>query len=81
MPSRPTTLDECFQQGTDARQAGHKPADNPYDIDTDEHREWAAGWSATFDLDEDDDPASTRISSQTGEPGENEPEPPANKVR
>jgi ribosome modulation factor len=54
-------LERCFQQGVEAREGGRKPVDNPYDIETDEHREWAAGWSATLDLDEEDDPTSTRI--------------------
>jgi ribosome modulation factor len=62
MPRPPDSLEECFKQGVDARQEGRKPGDNPYRIDTDEHREWTAGWKATPDLDEDEDPASTRIS-------------------
>ena len=61
MSSLPDGLDHCFKQGTDARQDGRKLADNPYDIETDEHTEWAAGWRATFDLDEDEDAASMRI--------------------
>lgn len=51
---------DCFQQGADARAAGKALSDNPYGIRTDEHADWADGWRATFDLDEDDDPASTR---------------------
>lgn len=53
----------CFKQGVDARAAGRKRADNPYDLKTTEHREWAAGWAATCDLDEDDDPHSSRVTS------------------
>ena len=30
-------------------------------LGTDEHESWAAGWRATCDLDEDDDPQSNRI--------------------
>lgn len=51
----------CFRQGVDARAHGRRRADNPYDLKTIEHREWAAGWSATCDLDEDDDAQSTRV--------------------
>ena len=61
MASRPYTLDDCFTQGTQAREDGEALADNPYDIETEEHREWAAGWTATLDLDEDRDPDSMRI--------------------
>ncbi len=57
----PPNLEACFKQGTRARAKGHPLADNPYDMQTPEHSEWAAGWSATFDLDEDDDPDSTRV--------------------
>ena len=68
--SPPGRLERCFQQGVEAREGGRKRADNPYDIETDEHREWAAGWSATFDLDEDDDATSTRIGSGMGDDAE-----------
>ena len=53
----------CFKQGIDARAAGRGRAENPYDLTTIEHREWAAGWAATCDLDEDDDPHSSRVKS------------------
>jgi hypothetical protein len=49
-----------FQEGVDARAKGKTLADNPYCIRTDDHIEWAAGWRATLDLDEDIDPASDR---------------------
>ena len=49
-----------FGEGVDARASGKSLDDNPYCIRTDEHREWAAGWGATFDLDEENDPASSR---------------------
>lgn len=61
MASQPDMLEACFKQGTEARERGMKPNDNPYDIETEEHKEWAAGWHATLDLDEDDDPVSMRI--------------------
>lgn len=50
-----------FEEGADARARGKVLADNPYCIQTAEHAEWAAGWNALFDLDEDDDPASNRV--------------------
>jgi hypothetical protein len=58
--SRVASSTECFKQGVEARDHGRKLADNPYDLRTPEHKDWAAGWSATFDLDEDSDPASDR---------------------
>ena len=61
MPDVTTTATGAFQEGTEARAEGLKLADNPYDLQTEQHREWSAGWSATFDLDEDRDPASTRV--------------------
>jgi hypothetical protein len=51
---------QCFEDGVQARASGLKRADNPYDIETPEHAEWAAGWAARYDLDEDSDPASDR---------------------
>ena len=61
MPSIPTTAKDAFREGAEARAEGLKLADNPYDLQTEQHREWTAGWSATFDLDEDRDPESTRV--------------------
>lgn len=52
---------DCFQDGVDARAKGQALADNPHCIRTDDYAEWAAGWRATFDLDEDDDPTSLRM--------------------
>ena len=49
-----------FEEGVDARAAGRKLDDNPYCIRTEEHADWAAGWHATFDLDEENDPDSNR---------------------
>ena len=49
-----------FEEGAAARAAGTPSFDNPYCVGTEGRTEWAKGWSATFDLDEDDDPASTR---------------------
>ena len=60
MADRSTASERHFKEGMKARAAGKVLDDNPYGIRTDEHEEWAAGWSATFDLDEDDDPASDR---------------------
>ena len=57
----PSDLEACFKRGMAARAARRKLADNPYNVRTPQHREWAAGWAATFDLDEDDDPESTRV--------------------
>ena len=70
MAGRPTTLEDCFRQGTQAREDRRGLADNPYNIDTDEHREWSAGWNATLDLDEDDDPGSMRIDASKTDDGE-----------
>lgn len=57
---------DCFREGVDARAAGAALSDNPYGIRTEEHADWAAGWRATFDLDEDADPASTRNDAVDG---------------
>ena len=54
------TCSAQFEEGADARARGKVLADNPYCIQTTEHAEWAAGWRAVFDLDEEDDPASDR---------------------
>ena len=55
---------DFFREGSDARANGVALADNPYSVRTDEHAEWSAGWRATFDLDEEDDPASDRDHSK-----------------
>ena len=55
-----------FEEGVDARAKGRKLDDNPYCIRTDEHAEWAAGWHAMFDLDEEDDPNSNRDRGASG---------------
>ena len=51
---------DVFKQGVDARFAGKRLSDNPHCLSTDAHREWADGWGATLDLDEDDDLDSCR---------------------
>lgn len=51
---------DAFEQGVDARAQGRPQSANPYEPGTSERSEWAAGWNATFDLDEDDDPGSCR---------------------
>ena len=60
MPEHADKLSEFFQQGADARAADVNRGDNPYGLGTMENREWTAGWCATFDLDEEDDPQSNR---------------------
>ena len=57
----PADLEDCFKQGMQARSEGLRLSENPFGVRTPEHREWAAGWAATLDLDEDDDPESTRV--------------------
>ena len=57
----PADLEACFKQGMQARADGLRISENPHGVRTPEHREWAAGWSATLDLDEDDDAESTRV--------------------
>ena len=63
MVAHPKTLSDYFEEGVEARADGRSQLDNPYRIGTDEHREWAEGWHAVCDLDEEDDPASTRLDS------------------
>lgn len=58
--AKATERSDFFQEGVDARARGAALDDNPHCVRTDEHAEWAAGWGATFDLDEEDDPASDR---------------------
>jgi hypothetical protein len=60
-PTRRPALDACFEEGHEARAKGLLPTDNPYRHDSAEWREWRAGWEATLDLDEEDDPASNRL--------------------
>ena len=57
-------LTACFTAGADARAAGTPQTENPYPPACPEHTEWAAGWQATFDLDEEDDPLSNRLHRQ-----------------
>ena len=54
-------LVRSFQQGVEAREKGGRLADNPYCPGSAERAEWAKGWGATLDLDEEADPASDRI--------------------
>ena len=54
-------LHRFFNQGVDARAQGKRPGDNPYCPGTAERAEWAKGWSAILDLDEDRDPGSLRV--------------------
>ncbi len=51
---------DAFQDGVTARAAGKRLSDNPHCLSTTAHREWAEGWRATLDLDEDDDMESCR---------------------
>ncbi len=59
-----TTLTKAFAAGADARAAGFSLVDNPYPINSSLHEEWHAGWEAIFDLDEEDDPLSSRMREQ-----------------
>ena len=60
MPAGPS-LERCFEEGAEARAKGLDAADNPYGPETPEGKEWGAGFGATFDLDEEDDPLSNRL--------------------
>jgi hypothetical protein len=51
---------DAFQDGVTARSAGKRLADNPFCLSSGAHKEWAEGWRATLDLDEDDDMESCR---------------------
>ena len=57
---QPPQPSRCFEEGVDARAQGRLLSENPYCIQTDDFKEWQAGWHATLDLDEDDDPDSMR---------------------
>ena len=61
MPHREKTLSDRFQEGVDARQNGLTLDDNPYALGSDERAEWKEGFVAICDLDEEDDPASSRM--------------------
>lgn len=61
MMSPKARLEDVFNQGVDARAQGRQPGDNPYCAGTPERDEWTAGWEATPDLDEEDDPESSRL--------------------
>ncbi len=56
------TLQDCFQAGADAKAKGRPPSDNPHAVGSDERVEWDEGYRASCDLDEEDDPASDRLS-------------------
>jgi hypothetical protein len=64
MPRTDHPLTEAFVAGTDARADGRPLADNPHAMQSRLHEEWSAGWSATLDLDEEDDPLSSRMRKQ-----------------
>jgi hypothetical protein len=57
---------DVFKEGADARAAGKRLSDNPHCVASDAHREWAEGWRATLDLDEDDDLESCRDRADRG---------------
>ncbi len=61
-----TLREQCFAAGVEARAAGREEADNPYDPLSPQGHEWRAGWRATCDLDEEDDPASMRMHKEDG---------------
>ena len=61
MKAAERTRTKAFEEGADARARGQALADNPFCLNSEEHTEWAAGWRATFDLDEEDDPQSDRV--------------------
>lgn len=43
------TMDQCFAEGLEAREAGGHSGDNPYCAGSAERREWAAGFAATVE--------------------------------
>ena len=57
-------LTKVFAAGVEARALGRQRTDNPYSIHSELHDEWSAGWGATCDLDEEDDPLSCRVREQ-----------------
>ena len=63
MYPEPTDLVDIFNEGVAARAQGRPESTNPYGAGTSEREEWLEGWHATFDLDEEDDPNSSRIRS------------------
>lgn len=54
----------CFEAGASARAAGKPLSANPFPPRCDHHEEWSEGWKAIFDLDEDADPCSLRLSAE-----------------
>lgn len=63
MQSEPEDLTAIFMEGVEARAKGFPEGQNPYAAGSRQRKEWLEGWSATQDLDEDDDPCSCRIRS------------------
>ena len=61
MTPKAKSLETFFNEGVDARERGVALAENPYCPGTPERDEWSAGWWAKPDLDEEDDPGSSRI--------------------
>ncbi len=53
------TLDAILQAGVEARQKGKRLLDNPYRMGCEQREEWAAGWSATVEIDDEDDEPNT----------------------
>ncbi len=53
-PTEPQSLSQYFQEGLDARDLGKTLHDNPYGAGSRERHEWAAGFCATVDAEDDD---------------------------
>ncbi|WP_237477897.1 hypothetical protein [Lichenibacterium dinghuense] len=54
-PTDPKPLDDCFQEGMDARLDGRSVHDNPYAAGSARRREWNAGFCATVEAEDEDD--------------------------
>ena len=61
-PSDPKPLGDYFEEGVQARLDGRSLHDNPYAAGSAKRREWAAGFCASPERDEDD-PASLGLAS------------------
>ena len=54
-PTEPKPLGDFFKEGMEARQNGGTLHDNPYSAGSDKRREWAAGFCATVEKEDEDD--------------------------
>ena len=64
-PTQPKSLGDYFNEGMKARQDGLSLNDNPYSAGSTKRREWSAGFCATVETEDEDDPVADRDDGPT----------------